>query len=348
MATKRKRAQLGGAGLIDAPGPGTPAVARSGSAPERDEWPVEAAMIRAATLDVVEWLDGAVPEDTSHGRWRLGSFALCRMATHAARFGRKNVQIHRDLRDDWLVCVATRGVHAIQDGDTHSMVPPLVPVALSLGEPFETELRGAEWLCLVMPRDSCPELGPGIDRRRGAPLASAPGRLLAGFLQRMAAELPAMREAEVPRAVEATRALVAAALSAGVSSEPVDESGVRAAQLARVRAVIRQHLRSPDLTPDWLCRLVGISRSQLYRLFEPVGGVKRDIQRERLRQAHRAIADGNTTRTIQEISEELGFLESTTFSRAFRREFGYAPGALRRAAPPEALGSPSPATTGRS
>lgn len=139
--------------------------------------------------------------------------------------------------------------------------------------------------------------------------------------------------------------LVTAAVSAGATPGMVDDAVVRAARLARVRAIIRQHLRSPDLTPDSLCRLVGISRSQLYRLFEPVGGVVRDIQHERLRQAHRAIAYPADGRTIQAISEELGFLEPTTFSRAFRREFGYAPGALRRAAPTGRPSIPDASTT---
>jgi AraC-like DNA-binding protein len=291
---------------------------------------------RARALDLAELLEDLAPaagDHTQTGIWKLGTFALYRVRTPAARYGRTAAQIKRDLLDDWLVCVATRGMHSVRGGNSRLSIPPHVPVILSLGEPFEMELQGGEWICLVMPRDSCPELGPAIDGCRAAPLGSASGRLLGGFLHRIAGELPDMAEAEIPRAVEATRALVTAAVSAGATPGLVDDTVVRAARLARVRAIIRQHLRSPDLTPDSLCRLVGISRSRLYRLFEPVGGVVRDIQRERLRQAHRAIADPGDGRTIQEISEELGFLEPTTFSRAFRREFGYAPGALRRVPP---------------
>jgi AraC-like DNA-binding protein len=324
-------------------GRGAPASAGADIRRHGDERPAGAPTSGAPTLDFAGLLEGLAPagdDNAQPGIWKLGTFTLCRVVTHAARYARTTAQIRRDLLDDWLVCVATRGTHDVRGGDTRATVAPFVPVVLSLGEPFETELRGAEWLCLVMPRDSCPELGPVIDLCRAAPLASAPGRLLGGFLQRIAAELPRMREAEIPRAVEATRALVAAAVSAGATPGLVDDAVVRAARLARVRAIIRQHLRSPDLTPDWLCRLVGTSRSRLYRLFEPVGGVVRDIQRERLRQAHRTIADPSDGRTIQEISEELGFLEPTTFSRAFRREFGYAPGALRRMPPPERLSLP--------
>lgn len=343
VATVKMRRQWNPGDDDARPAPGAPASAEAGLPRDGEESPAAATAGPVPALDLAGMIEGlapAAPDDTQHATWKLGTFALCRIVTPFSRFGRTTAQIRRDLRDDWLVCVATRGLHAVRDDDALSMVPPFVPVVLSLGEPFEAEIRGAEWLCLIMPRDSCPELGPAIDRCRAAPLASAPGRLLGGFLQRIAAELPSMREAEIPRAVEATRALVATAVSAGATPGLVDDAGVRAARLARVRAIIRQHLRSPDLTPDWLCRLVGISRSQLYRLFEPVGGVVRDIQRERLRQTHRAIADPNDGRTIQEISEELGFPEPTTFSRAFRREFGYAPGALRRGAPPEPLSLP--------
>ncbi|WP_408611876.1 helix-turn-helix domain-containing protein [Falsiroseomonas oryzae] len=64
-----------------------------------------------------------------------------------------------------------------------------------------------------------------------------------------------------------------------------------------------------------------------------MGGVAREIQRERLRCAHRAIAEADGARTLHEIGEEFGFPEPTTFSRAFRREFGYPPSELRRTGP---------------
>ena len=41
-------------------------------------------------------------------------------------------------------------------------------------------------------------------------------------------------------------------------------------QLARVKSIIRQQLRSALLRPERLCRTAGVSRSQLYRLFEPL------------------------------------------------------------------------------
>ncbi len=266
-------------------------------------------------------------------RWVLGAMALHRVVARRARYDRTPDQIRGDLLDHAVFCLATRGSHALRASGFDGAVPLGVPALLSLAEPFQGALHDAEFLCLVVPRDSVADLGPALDRCRPGPLDSVSGRLLGRFLDQLAAELPTMRQAEMPRAVEAIRALLGAALAAGATAEPVDKALVQAARLSRLRGLIHEHLRSPELTAELLCRLSGMSRSQLYRLFEPVGGVAREIQRERLRRVHRAIADPQDRRAIQDIAQEFGFAEPTTFSRAFRREFGYAPGAARPQAP---------------
>ncbi len=286
---------------------------------------------RGLSVDMPRALTIAMGEGARHEVWTIGPFALSRIAGPSGHYVRGAAQIARDLLDHWVLCVAPEGVHSLHAGGARVTVAAGEPFLLSLAQPFEGERDDADWLCLFIPRDSFPELSPAIDRCCLVPLATAPGRLLGGFLRELAAEMPTLRDAELPRAVEAIRAMVTAAVASGAVAQPMDEARVQEARLARIRAILRQHLRSPDLTPAWLCRLADISRSQLYRLFEPVGGVAREIQRERLREAHRAIADPADARSIREIGEELGFPEPTTFSRAFRREFGYPPSRLREA-----------------
>jgi AraC-like DNA-binding protein len=299
--------------------------------------------LRGLTVDMPRALTIAMGECARHEVWPIGPFALSRIAGPSGRYVRGAAQIARDLLDHWVLCVAPEGSHSLHAGGARVTVAAGEPFLLSLAQPFEGERDDADWLCLFIPRDSFPELSPAIDRSCLVPLATAPGRLLGGFLRRLAAEMPTLRDAERPRAVEAIRAMVTAAVASGTLAQPMDEARVQEARLARIRAIMRQHLRSPDLTPAWLCRLADISRSQLYRLFEPVGGVAREIQRERLREAHRAIADPADARSIREIGEELGFPEPTTFRRAFRREFGYPPSRLREA---QAGGAPPLAAPG--
>jgi AraC-like DNA-binding protein len=74
-----------------------------------------------------------------------------------------------------------------------------------------------------------------------------------------------------------------------------------------------------------------MSRSNLYRLFEDTGGVARYIQRERLLEAHAVLTDPTKTQSISTMAEDLCFADASSFSRAFKREFGYSPGEVRSA-----------------
>ncbi|WP_245329086.1 helix-turn-helix transcriptional regulator [Bradyrhizobium centrolobii] len=71
-----------------------------------------------------------------------------------------------------------------------------------------------------------------------------------------------------------------------------------------------------------------ISRSNLYRAFESVGGVAGYIQRKRLRAAHAELV-GSADRQVQEIAYRHGFKLASDFARAFRREFGVSPREMR-------------------
>ena len=98
---------------------------------------------------------------------------------------------------------------------------------------------------------------------------------------------------------------------------------------SRVLALIRSQLGSVRLDPARLCQMAGMSRSQLYRLFEPDGGVARTIQRERLRAIRRILADPTDRRSLARIAEDLGMPDPSGFSRAFRQEFGMTPTEFR-------------------
>src|SRR4051812_33041093 len=84
--------------------------------------------------------------------------------------------------------------------------------------------------------------------------------------------LPATAANQVPTLIEATRSMVAACLFTGFAPGSVPPRDAAGAQVERVRGITRQHIASPTLGPSKICRLAGLSRSQLYRLFEPHGG----------------------------------------------------------------------------
>jgi AraC-like DNA-binding protein len=73
------------------------------------------------------------------------------------------------------------------------------------------------------------------------------------------------------------------------------------------------------------------ARSQLYRLLEGEGGVARYIQRRRLSESFAILCDASNSLSVGAIAEMFCFADTSSFSRAFRREFGASPGDVRAA-----------------
>jgi AraC-like DNA-binding protein len=143
--------------------------------------------------------------------------------------------------------------------------------------------------------------------------------------------LSVVTEADISRLTTAVGAMIAAAVAPSAERVAVARGQIDVGRKERVRQAVRRHLRTPTLGPTNLCRLVGMSRSNLYRLFEDTGGVARYIQRERLLEAHAVLTDPATTESISAIAEDLCFADASSFSRTFKREFGHSPGEMRAA-----------------
>ncbi|WP_165943298.1 AraC family transcriptional regulator [Roseicella aquatilis] len=284
------------------------------------------------------FLELTVPGDPRAGyaarctTWKLGPLALASVTAPETRHRRTLPQIRRDAIDHWVIRLPHHGIQRIRTGTGSAEMPAGLPFVLSLARALEGERSDLAWTDLFVPRDLFPGLSTVIDRSLHRPLGSSLGLLLSQYLGALNLQLPGLTEAELPRLVTATRAMVSACIAPSPETRDAAAPLLDQARLERARNAIRQNMRSPTLTPKRLCRLVGMSRSQLYRLFEPMGGVARHIQAERLREAHRALADPDNARDIHEIAEDLGFFDASAFSRIFRREYGCKPSDVRAAA----------------
>ncbi len=257
---------------------------------------------------------------------------MSRLSAPPVRVVRRKSNIRRDPIDHWVLTYCLRGATAIRTERASLQAPAGVPFLWSLGEESESERTHVDRIQIFMTRDAFRDIAPLLDAARGSVLDMPLGRLLGDYILALERRLPSLTEADLQRLTEPVRAMVAACIAPSIERVSVARSQIDVGRLERVRQAVRKHLRSPTLGPTTLCRLVGSSRSQFYRLFEHSGGVARYIQRERLLDAYAALSDPALTGSIAVIAEDLCFADASSFSRAFRQEFGYSPSEVRAAA----------------
>jgi len=264
--------------------------------------------------------------------WQLGGLTMSRVSGPAVRVARGRAHLRRNPVDHWVLSYCKHGASMIRTGHGTVRVPPGRPYLWSMAEESESVRTAVERIQLFLPRDVFRDLAGVLDPAIGSVFDSPMGRILGDFLLALERQVPNLTQTEVPRLAGAVGSLVAACVTLSPGRLAESRGQIDVGRMERLRQTVRKHLRSPQLGPDTLGRLVGVSRSQLYRLLGEAGGVARYIQRQRLVEAYRTLTDPQITTPVFTIAEDLCFEDASSFSRAFRREFNASPSEVRRAA----------------
>lgn len=157
--------------------------------------------------------------------------------------------------------------------------------------------------------------------------ASPIGKLLGTHLQTLMACSHALSPGEALAFGEASRALLVHALSTCRGLSGADQGHSLLSQLC---LYIEQHLAQSTLGQEQLCQHFALSRTGLYRLFEPLGGVAQFIRQRRLDRARRQLLDPRYKHLqIAQVARNHG-LQPETFSRLFNQAFGLSPRVARQ------------------
>ena len=262
---------------------------------------------------------------------RTEGFALVRVSTPAMKVMRTRTLIRRNPVDHFVITVGSSGATKLNAENTTRDVPARAPFVLSLGHEMLSARGPGDRLQLYLPRDSFREIASALDAARGTVVSGPLGTLLAEFLELLERNLQQVDAMNHGRLKDAVASMIAACISPSPDRIAAAKSQLDVGRLEKVRQAVRRELRSPSLGPALLCRVIGTSRSALYRLLESQGGVTRYIRRQRLLESHAALCDPVCDKSIAAIAEELCFTDASEFSRAFKREFGASPSDVRAA-----------------
>ncbi len=253
--------------------------------------------------------------------------------TSAQRSVRLPETIRMDRHDFVGIVLLRRG--SIQ-GDLNGIeveVGPGEALVADFGKPSSLEHSDHELVTIGLDRDLVEQRlpwlqslnGTVVDRQTAEPLF----RHMQELLDRIRADRPLRPEIEARALADWISAVIPAPGETLVPARRVADDG-RAFE--RAAAYIETHLASEALQPSAIWKAANVSRSRLYRLFTPVGGVARYVIQQRLLRAHEALTDASDHRTISAIAYDCGFTNVAHFARAFREAFGVTASQVRSGA----------------
>ncbi|KQP75793.1 hypothetical protein ASF60_23190 [Methylobacterium sp. Leaf113] len=158
---------------------------------------------------------------------------------------------------------------------------------------------------------------------------AARNRLLATQILSIYRRLPTTRPDDAPALANEFVTFLRRLLDPSQASDVLDGRELDGSLMALAKTIVRANLSRPDLSPEFIARQMLVSRSTLYRLFEPEGGVMYFVQGERLKAVRDALADPLETRTIGRLGEVFAFSSVSQLSRSFRNRYGSSPQAWR-------------------
>ncbi|WP_454702238.1 helix-turn-helix domain-containing protein [Agrobacterium burrii] len=198
-------------------------------------------------------------------------------------------------------------------------------VVVDYSLPYESETSGFEAIALTF--DKANVLVEFLNNAHGLVLTpnEHAGAMLGAQIKALVEHIGGLSIHQSQVAVDGILRFAAAAFAAPATRERRDKRFL----FQRASSSARQRLSDPDFGPDELAAVLGVSRSKLFRLFEPHGGVQRWMLVERLRGSLQSIMRSTPDHKIAVIARNHGFRSEAHFSRAFQKRYQTSPSSVR-------------------
>lgn len=256
----------------------------------------------------------------------VGSAAALEYEMSATRYHRTAERARRDGMDHiWVQLIRAGGLMGTSL-DRSTILAPGAAGLCDFSVATEQYSFASSGRALLIPRDAF----AGVDVRKlhGAAVTGARYDLLNDYVGWLVLTSRRARAEDAERIAEAIAGVVVACMSPHRAVGEVAGAELGPVALHRARTFIAARLAS-DLDASEIARAAGVSRSTLYRLCAPHGGVAELVWSMRLDAARRSLSDPEREERIIGIADDAGFTSAQHFSRRFRRSYGFSPRDLR-------------------
>lgn len=286
----------------------------------------------ASIFDVEAEKDVAAHFQAILEAYLIGPLMLARTETRQQRWTRSARRMALDGMDHYLIQYFEKGRHVAGLDEAAGRAPDDgYIVVFDLSRPLANVTSDFRNLSLLVPRPLLSDRLERPDEMHNLIITGSVGRLLCKHLQTLHALSPTLEMTSVNTISEGTIALVAACLNDADTGAIYQDHATSSATIMQIKRFIDANLHDRGLTAEVIARAHGVSRSKLYMMFEPHGGVAAYMRARRLQIAFHALRDRRRRhRSLYDIALDAGYNNDAAFCRAFKSQFGITPSEVRR------------------
>jgi len=238
-------------------------------------------------------------------------------------------RVRCDGMDHYQLMLVTQGEIIADCGDHEVVIGPGELAIFDLGRPWRVRCTQTANTTFVVPRACLPGFYGTLPIAHGTLLRGAACALLVSHLQFLLHTLPTLTAAQGALLAQATGHMLAACIDPTPESRARAAAPLQAALISKVTQFVDARLADPALSPEHIIAALGLSRSCLYRLLAPHGGVREFITDRRITHAKSLLHDFAGSARMPQIAERCGFGDAVRFSHAFKRKTSISPSHFR-------------------
>ncbi|MDH6264817.1 AraC-like DNA-binding protein [Rhizobium sp. SG_E_25_P2] len=263
---------------------------------------------------------------------RLGSLQLTSFQLSPMNFRYTRDIVRRSGFDHWCISVVTQGPVGYESHDREFKVPAGELILHSYASPFSGVMDRTNFSGMFFTRDDFWDIADKLDHAAHQLVHGPMSRILRDFVLSVANRANGLTIGEASAVADAFGQLVRALIAGSPAALDNAQAPVAAIEFDRARRYINANLRSAELTVNRICAAIGVSRRQLFYLFETQGGVATYVRNRRLAACYSILSKTSDGRLVSSIAYEYGFTNLSSFNRQFHARYGFSPTEARAAA----------------
>ncbi|MGZ9721702.1 helix-turn-helix domain-containing protein [Rhizobium miluonense] len=200
-------------------------------------------------------------------------------------------------------------------------------ILFDMTKPQRTTLVDCHYLTFSLAPDMLATVENNVDGLHGSILDGQKSSILADMMASLMRRNLLNEPTVARRVTQMFRQALALALDPDEQSRPRDANEA----MERVKLLVNAHLAERELSPEWIAKKANLSRTRLYELFKPAGGISRYVQKTRAKKLRQLLAMPEMVRfSVSTLCHQVGFANESHAIRTFSEFFAMSPGQYRR------------------